>query len=209
MFKVPLLGIVAALGLSTQADAAPVLLNSYLHAYGTNAGHLDPAGSDQLGADFVEVNDGSATRFSDAFDFSALAYDSLSSFDLTLSFMGVGPSVAPSELWSVRVQGASPANSVDDLFTVLIGSNWTTQTVTVSAATDLLAVNAFAQSLASKSFAFWFSEFTNGRDKFILASAKLDVYGTAAPTGVPLPASGAMLLGGLGGLTAWRRRKAV
>lgn len=70
-----------------------------------------------------------------------------------------------------------------------------------------MTVNAFAQSVASESFAFWFSEFTPQTDKFKLASAELAVYGTA-PTTVPLPAGGLMLLGAVGGLTALRRRKA-
>lgn len=207
MFKVPLLGIAAALCLGLEANAAPVLLDSYLHSYGTNAGHIDPAGSDTLGGDFVQVSDTSSTRFSDVFDLSGLVYDTITSFDLTLTFRDAGPSLIPGELWSVRVQGSNSASSLDDLFAVLIGSGWSNQTVTLSTGTDLLTVNAFAQSVASESFAFWFSEFTPGTDKFKLASAELDVYGTA-PTTVPLPAGGLMLLGAFGGLAALRRRKA-
>ncbi|MFA9229791.1 MAG: VPLPA-CTERM sorting domain-containing protein [Microgenomates group bacterium] len=205
MFKAPLLGIIATLGLAAQANAAPVLLDSYLHSYGTNAGHLDPAGSDFVGPDYVQVSDGSTQRFSDAFNFSALDYDTISSFNLTLTFRDAGPSVFPAELWAVRVQGANPASALDDLFALLTGNSWTQQITTVNAATDLFTVNAFAHTLATETFSFWFSEFTSGRDKFTLASAKLDVYGTAP---VPLPAGGLMLVGALGGLAAVRRRKA-
>lgn len=209
MFKVPLLGVIAALCLGLEANAAPVLLDSYLHSYGTNAGHIDPAGSDSLGGDFVQVSDTSSTRFSDVFDFSGLVYDTITTFDLTLTFRDAGPSLIPGELWSVRVQGSNSASSLDDLFAVLIGSGWSSQAVTLSTGTDLLTVNAFAQSVASESFTFWFSEFTPGTDKFKLASAELDVYGTIpTPTTVPLPAGGVMLLGALGGLNALRRRKA-
>ena len=77
MFKAPLLGILAALSLGPAAQAAPVLLDSYLHSYGTNPGRIDPAGSDTLGGDFVQISDSSSTRFSDVFDLSGLVYDTI------------------------------------------------------------------------------------------------------------------------------------
>ena len=72
----------ATLGLSA-AQAAPVSYTD-THLYGKKSGRIDPDGTDALGRNFVRVSDGSATPFSDSFDFSGFAYTTISSITLTL-----------------------------------------------------------------------------------------------------------------------------
>jgi hypothetical protein len=188
------------------AEAAT--LGVFTRDYGSAPGRVDPGGNDVLSPGYVTVSDQSTSRFFDSFDFSALSASSIDSLTLTLSFSGAGPSYFlffPTEIWSVRIQGSTPAAATDDHFTTLSDA-LSPQTVTLSAATDGGGVNAFAQSLASGQLAFWFSESSLFADAFRLTSASLTVEGTPPPAPVPLPAGGLLLLGALGGLAARRRR---
>ena len=210
------LGAVLALGaaLAQPAAAAPVLLDSFTHNYGTGA--YDPSGSDALSAGHVTVSDQSAVRFSDSFSLASVLGDSIDSLALTLTFSSAGPSglsfacgyaslSLSNECWAVRVQGANSSTQSDDYFATLF-SALSPQTFVLSAATDTLGgVNAFATSLSTGTFAFLFSEQTILADKFNLSSAKLEVFGT--PAAVPLPAGGLLLIGALGGLAALRRKR--
>ena len=207
------LALAAALG--QPAAAAPVLLDSFTHSYGTGA--YDPSGSDALSSGHVTVSDQSTVRFSDSFSLASVLGDSIDSLALTLTFTSAGPSgfsfacglvsfSLSNECWKVRVQGANSSTQSDDYFATLF-SALSPQTFTLSAATDTSSINAFATSLSTGSFAFWFSEQTVLADKFNLSSAKLEVFGT--PAAVPLPAGGLLLIGALGGLAALRRKRSA
>jgi hypothetical protein len=207
----PLAALALSATLAAPAQAA-TLLGSFQHDYGSDAGRIDPPGTDALNAASVTVSDQSSGRFSDSFDFSSLAYDSIESFSLTLTYAGAGPSFSLAclgicELWTVRVQGNNSSGFDDDLFGLLTGTP--VQTFNLSASDDVGSITAFAQSVASQTYAFWFSEWSGGADSFRLSSARLDIYGTPPIAAVPLPAGGLLLMGGLGAFAALRRRTAA
>ncbi|MEO0939446.1 MAG: VPLPA-CTERM sorting domain-containing protein [Pseudomonadota bacterium] len=200
-----LLTAVATVAAFTFASAAgAVTLGTFTHVYGSNSGNVDPGGNDALNPNSVTVSDQSSSRFSDTFDFSGLAYDSISSFTLTLDYAGAGSgfcliSFCFGEVWAARVQGSDPSGSDDDLFARIDGTQ--TQTITADAAS---AGDAFETAVAGEALTFWFSELTSGSDAFTLNSATLTIDGVPA---VPLPAGLPLLLLGLGGLAALRRRQ--
>lgn len=194
--------IVTCFALTLPAQAAT--LGVLIHDYGTGPGQVDPGGNDTLLSDAVVVSDQSSARFFDAFDLSAFAADTIDSFELTLTFEDAGPdffAIFPLEAWSVRVQGSDAGSVFDDMFRPLFDPQ-SPQTITLSAST-LLAGDAFAHSVASGSFEFWFSEFSLQSDAFRLDQAQLTVIGE--PAAVPLPASLPLLIAGLGGVAALRR----
>lgn len=206
--RISLPGSLAGLAVAaTLAISAPMAqaatLGTFTHDYGSDPGKVDPGGNDTLTPDSVIVSDQSSSRFSDVFDFSSLSAAAITGFDLVLSFANAGPSLIPGELWSVRVQGSNSSSSLDDMFRTL-ADILSPQTFSLDGST-LLAGDAFAHSVATKTFSFWFSENTLFADRFALDSASLTVYGT--PSAVPLPAGGLLLLGGLGGLAALRRAR--
>ena len=210
------LAAVLALGaaLAQPAAAAPVSLGSFTHNYGIGA--YDPSGNDVLSPGYVTVSDQSTARFSDSFNISALLGNTIDKLALTLTFSSAGPSgisfacgivsLAPSECWKVRVQGANSSAASDDYFATLFTPQ-SPQTFALTSATDTGAITAFANSLSTGIFAFWFAEETLFADKFNLSSAKLEVFGT--PAAVPLPAGGLLLVGALGGLAALRRKRSA
>ena len=208
---------VLALGaaLAQPAVAAPVSLGSFTHNYGIGA--YDPSGNDVLSAGYVSVSDKSTDRFADSFNISALLGNTIDKLALTLTFSSAGPSgfsfecnsfnvFATAECWKVRVQGANSSAASDDYFATLFTPQ-SPQTFALTSATDTGAITAFANSLSTGIFAFWFSEESSDLDAFQLSSAKLEVFGT--PAAVPLPAGGVLLLGALGGLAALRRKRSA
>lgn len=214
MMKSMLAGAAIALSvLSGAAQAAPVLLGSFVHNYGSDPGRIDPGGNDVLNPTSVTVSDQSSARFNDAFTFAALVFDTIDRFELTLTFAGAGPSGTllqclvnnpACEFWQVRINGSNDSAATDDIFATLVSSA-SPQTFTVNAASDTGTIDAFATTVANRTFSFWFSEQTGGPDSFTLSSAKLEIYGTVAP--IPLPAAGWLMLAGIGGLAALRRRR--
>ena len=197
------IALVAGLGWASGASALTTIY-SELRDYGSAPGKINPGGNDPLGADYVEVRDSSSSRFSDFFDFSSIAYDSISRFDLTLKFADAGPSGIFDwiEQWQVRVQGSNPSISSDDYFSTL-RDPLSPQTIVISMATDTGSINAFSHSVATGIFEFWFSENTCCGDKFKLDSAQLDVIGTVIPAPAALP----LLASGVAGFAWLRRRK--
>lgn len=207
------IGIVAA----PKADALGVIW-SETYQYGNQAGQrFLPGIDDEFGDGFVTVRDTSPTtgysRFIDRFDFTSLAYESISELILTLEFSGAGPSFflgfIPTELWSVRVPGSnssftgetSGGNSgqANDFFGQLSDA-LSPQSFSISSSS---AGDAFDEALALNKFIFGFSENTGGADAFDLKSARLEIIGV-----VPLPAA-FWLLGSVAaaGLIAKRRRQ--
>ena len=144
--------VIAGMALAGMAPAAT--LGTFTHNYGSAPGRIDPGGNDLLSRSFVTVNDRSTGRFFDSFDFSSLSYSSITSIALSLQFTRAGPSgsiLVPTELWAVRIQGSSSGAFLDDQFAFLSDAG-SPQTTTISAATDILLVNAFANSLATVAF---------------------------------------------------------
>jgi hypothetical protein len=198
MSKVVSFLVGAALLAAGTAWSAPIA--SYTHNYGNRAGQVDPGGSDVLGNGFVTVSDQSTERFSDAFDFSGLAYTTIESFDLTLTFARTDDNFfgLPLELWFAR-PGGTP-DQFGSFQLEAVGRTATSQTFRIDETLD----PEFGQMLAAENFFFWFAESTLGRDDFRLASAQLDINGT-----VPEPGSLALVGASLAGLAFMRRRQRV
>jgi hypothetical protein len=171
---------------------------------------LTPTSGDGDTKFFDDDND-----FNESFDFSAVAYDSIDRFELTLVASASADEsrrvcfflcATIGEDWDIRVQGSDGSGSGDDLFDdIADGSN----PYTIDAASDGGGVDVFANAVATGLFTVWLSE--NSSDMILdnpsitVSSLRLDVYGTA-PSVVPLPAGAPLLLAGLAGFAALRRR---
>lgn len=210
-----LTGFFVGFGLLVATDASAATLGVYTHDYGNGAGQVDPGGDDVLGDGYVVVGDHGGNsaanndpgEFTDTFDLTELSDDTIESYELTLSFSLAGPSIRPNEAWLVQFQGSDGLDTMDDDF-ALLRSGASPQTITFNVTSDPVTNgDAFENSLVTGLFTFGFGEMTSGFDSFVLNSATLTVNGTPAP--VPLPAGGLLLLGGLSGLAAFRRRKSV
>lgn len=193
--------IAAMILLLTAASASAATLATYTHNYGNGAGQVDPAGQDALGNGYVTVLDTATTtgykRFADSFDFSAVHASSISQFNLTLTYTGVGAYVfGLGEKWSVRPGGTTSYSAFN--LPSGNGSQSASQTFTITSSTD-----TFSAMAASKNFFFWLAEDTIGADSFKLSSATLSITGA-----VPEPESYALFVAGLGliGTMAYRRR---
>ena len=90
--KLKILGFFSALLVSASLHAAPVLLGTVEHDYGTGAGQVSPTSQGAGSCDVMELNSvavrsaSHCQRFFDKFDLTAWAADTISSFTLTLNF---------------------------------------------------------------------------------------------------------------------------
>ncbi|MEM6439145.1 MAG: hypothetical protein AAF763_05520 [Pseudomonadota bacterium] len=211
--SVTLAGAVSLFAIAAMATEAQAVtsLGMFVNDYGSDAGKVDPGGTDVLGADFVTVSDSSSTRFSDSFDLSGLFGTFNPGFlidrlELTLDFSEAGPSgfwfFGFGESWNVRVQGSNSSASNDDLFVQLNDAS-APQSLTVSILSDTGSTDAFVHSLLTENFEFWFSETTTLADNFDLDSAKLEVFGTA--TVIPTPFALPLLASAFGVAALFRR----
>jgi len=190
------IALAAALALAAgSAQAAPILLGEITHDYGSAAGKLNPGGNDALSTDYVTVSDQSSQRFADVFNFSSLAYSSISSFQLTLNFSNTNGLF---EDWRAR---AGQSNYLPAL--VSTGNTVVSQTFTFGPSVD-----TFSSAVLAKTFSLWFAEEGFFAQSFRLYDAKLSVYGEAAAvTRVPEPGTLALLgVSLLGGLALRRKR---
>ena len=137
------------------------------------------------------------------FDFSGTipAGATIDSFELTLNYQGI----SGSENWFVRVMGSDDSMLDDDIITGPLATGSNSTTFTFTAADDGGLVDAFSSSVGSELFRLRFREESSGDDNFLLDNVQLVVNGTPAP--IPLPASGLLLLGALGGAAMIRRRR--
>lgn len=207
--------VVAGLTLSAFVQASPILLDTITHNYGNQHyvpdsvkanknGNCDSAAADWL---VIKDSDNGCQRFYDNFSFADLAYQSIDSFELSLSyshtnnvFSFFGFSI-PAEQWQVRpgVSSSTPGYQYFDLNRV--GNTITLGTFTFTR--NNLAI--FDQIVNAKNFSLWFAEDAWGANNFRLYSASLNVYGSAPQitpqnpdTTVAVPAPAGIALFGLG-----------
>lgn len=221
------------------ANAATSLLESITFDFGTGPSQVDDVsvvGANVVGTDrvFVEDVNKNANSLRANFDFvSDLSTKTIDRFVITLQIAGVsaltpaldanGRAVSGSdevgELWWAEIRGATAGTS-DSFYKRLPGSvNIISNTFSFtldatndggelgSDRLDGTANTAFATSIAQDRIRLRFREESALADGFELLSATVDVYEVAAP--VPVPASGLLLLGAVGGVAAWKRRKSA
>lgn len=216
---------VTALTLVTSLSHA-ALIGSVSHDYGSQQyvpTSLNSANScDTLNADSVNITDTSSGcgRFYDYFDFSAIQFDEVEKFVLTLTFSNVFdmeideveidlgffsftvdmPNV---EIWMVRPgASASSGSGYDyDHDQAILGNLFTGEFTFDETNTGN---TIFQNMLDNRNFSLMFAEESIGSDNFNLYDATLDIYGTEK---VPEPAPLTLLALGLIALGWIRQRK--
>lgn len=183
-------------------------LATYTHDYGngTTGGSFVPEGINELKEDRVKITDTNASSFRDSFDFSSVTSSEISSFELILDIRNF---TALDELWELEIFGGTEEFRIDltELTRQRGGTN-STFVLDIDVSSSL-----FASTISNKAFTFGFVEDTADEDKFNLYSATLNIGSDSLglpiqqPPAVPLPASGLLLLGGLAGMGALRRRR--
>lgn len=195
---------------ATVTMAAPVLLGSVEHLYGTADGRVSPTIFSEFhpGGNCDTANTTSITvaaktasscnRFGDIFDFSAIDFASIDHFDVVLTFSGARDQVASLERWTVRASPNYVLSGID--FGTLNASG--TQTFTLN------STNAnFSKIVDAEDLMLGFSANLGTSLTFNLSSARVNIFGTAAANAVPEPASLALVGVSLAALAAARRKK--
>lgn len=200
----------AALSVALPISANAATLLQEIHDYGV--GQYDDIGAGNLGPDRVKITDGDA--FSDTFDFSSLLGTDITSFEIVLD---TGSFSGAFENWEMIVETDAgfvdfPASQTFGLtdnvgFDRPAGDTLSTLTIDATTNSSLFALLTGSPigtvSISFQQTLFGIPAFGT-LEKFTLREASLVVSG-AAP--VPLPASGLLLLGGIAGFGAMRRRK--
>lgn len=210
--------VVAGLTLSASVQASPILLDTITHNYGNEhyvpesvkankKGHCDSASANWL---VIKDNNNGCSRFYDNFSFSDLAYHSIDSFELSVSYSRAGDInwflIFPIfEQWQVR-PGVSSSTGGNQYFNLNKNNGLNNSIFTFTR--DNLSI--FDQIVNAKNFSLWFSETSGPNNNFKLYSASLNVYGVApqiepqnpedvitvpAPAGIALFGLGLTLLG--------------
>ena len=170
-------------------------------------------------------------------DIPELAGATITSFTITLNYSHVDTAPVDNgtpgdgglddtgELWYARILGDDNSTLNDDFFKVVpgVGTGLASDTGTFSFTLDAsndgsnfgseradtgttpVSNSAFQNAVNNESLRLRFREESGGEDIMWLDSAQIEVFGTPQP--VPLPASGFLLIGAVGGVIALKRRK--
>ena len=219
---------VVAASTTLAAPAAAETLDIITNLYGSNAEHADPIGDDVVHGDHVRIFDTSTatgyTQFIEIFDFNVPYGSTIEEFKITLTYSRIAAEEVitnvQGENWYARVLGDQNSTLDEDYFETVMPSGPTTGVMSFSLTAEddtptgggqdrpdgtPTTNTAFQTSVDEGRVRLRFREESGGEDNFVLFSTQLEVIGTLAP--IPVPASGLLLLGALGGAAALRRQR--